>query len=48
MNFAIVHYQNRIDYLKYRDQVSNAKKQVNNKNLIAKAARKMRKAQSGA
>lgn len=47
MNLAIVHYQNRIDYLTYRDQVSNAKKQVNNKNLIAKAARKMRKAQSG-
>lgn len=47
MDFAIVYYQNRIDYLKYRDQVSNAKKQVNNKNLIAKAARKMRKAQSG-
>lgn len=46
MDFAIVHYQNRIDYLKYRDQVSNDKKQVNNKNLIAKVARKMRKAQS--
>lgn len=46
MNLAIVHYQNRIDYLKYRDQVSNAKKQVNNKNLIAKAMRKMRRAQS--
>ena len=47
MDFAIIRYQNRIDYLKYRDQVSNAKKQVNNKNLIAKTARKMRKAQSG-
>ena len=46
MNLAIVYYQNRIDYLKYRDQVSNAKKQVNNKNLIAKAVRKMRRAQS--
>ena len=46
MDFAIIRYQNRIDYLKYRDQVSNAKKQVNNKNLIAKAVRKMRRAQS--
>lgn len=44
-NKSIEHYQNRINILKYKDEVSNSKKQVSNKNLIRKAMRKLRSAE---
>lgn len=37
----INHYENRIAYLKYRDEVTNKKRQVSNRNLIAKIIRKL-------
>lgn len=36
------HFMNRINNLKYKDDASNKKKQVNNKRLIAKAERQLR------
>lgn len=47
MKKSVAHYENRINYLKYRDEVSNRKKQVTNCNLIKKATRQMERVAKG-